>query len=98
MASRIFIEHDQEPLPHNRLPSSLLGLKDDPYRSLAWAVREAGGFVKTDKPFTEFKWAEFFRPRIPMGSGEVAWEAAVQAAIRLAKSPAAAGLPGAVGH
>jgi hypothetical protein len=36
-------------------------LTDDPYRSLAGLVRDKGGFAKTDVPFSEFKWANFFR-------------------------------------
>ncbi len=33
----------------------------DPYRSLAWIVRDRHGYLKTDAPFSEFKWANFFR-------------------------------------
>src|SRR6202012_4992670 len=34
---------------------------DDPYRSLAGLVRDAGGFAKAEEPFLEFLWANHFR-------------------------------------
>jgi len=40
------------------------GLAYDPYRSLAWIVREHHGYIKNNAPFSEFKWANFFRTRI----------------------------------
>lgn len=47
-----------------KIPRHIADLKDDPYRSLAGFVRKAGGFQKSDAPFTEFKWADFFRDKI----------------------------------
>lgn len=49
----------------NKIPRHIADLKDDPYRSLAGFVRKAGGYQKSDAPFTEFKWADFFRQHIP---------------------------------
>jgi len=46
------------------LPSHVKDLKFDPYRSLAWIVRQQHGYVKNQAPFSEFKWANFFRTRI----------------------------------
>lgn len=46
------------------VPFHLTHLHDDPYRSLAGEVRRAGGFAKDVTPFSEFLWADFFRPRI----------------------------------
>ena len=46
------------------LPKHIKDLKFDPYRSLAWIVREHHGYVKNSAPFSEFKWANFFRARI----------------------------------
>jgi hypothetical protein len=46
------------------LPLRVSGLQDDPYRSLAGEVRDAGGFGKTCEPFAEFRWADFFREQI----------------------------------
>ena len=46
------------------LPAHIKDLGFDPYRSLAWIVREHHGYVKNNAPFSEFKWANFFRSRI----------------------------------
>jgi hypothetical protein len=46
------------------LPAHIKDLKFDPCRSLAWIVREHDGYVKNAAPFSEFKWANFFRTRI----------------------------------
>ena len=51
---------------YNDMPATLDGLQDDPFRSLSWAVRKAGGFAKDEAPFSEFRWADFFRSRIPL--------------------------------
>jgi hypothetical protein len=52
------------PQQPNTLPTHIKDLGFDPYRSLAWIVREQHGYVKNDAPFSEFKWANFFRTRI----------------------------------
>lgn len=52
------------PQPPQSLPAHIKDLEFDPYRSLAWIVRENHGYVKNDAPFSEFKWANFFRTRI----------------------------------
>ena len=46
------------------LPLHIKDLQFDPYRSLAWIVREHHGYTKNNAPFSEFKWANFFRTRI----------------------------------
>lgn len=53
--------------PHEEklLPRDIRGMADNPYRSLAWAVREAGGYQKENIPFIEFYWADLFRKQIP---------------------------------
>ncbi len=43
------------------IPRSIDGLSDDPYRSLAGALRRAGGYAKNIAPFSEFSWANFLR-------------------------------------
>jgi hypothetical protein len=48
------------------LPRHIADLKDDPYRSLAGFVRKEGGYQKSEAPFTEFKWADYFRNKIPL--------------------------------
>lgn len=84
---------------YSAIPKRLGKLKDDPYRSLAGEVRKAGGYAKDAAPFTEFLWADFFRPQFDKkqlasadGSGLSA--AALSQAVVLARSPAAQFLPG----
>ena len=76
------------------LPAHLSALEDDPYRSLAGSVRSAGGFAKSETPFAEFLWADFFRPRIRRKQLLRSYDAAVATAFALARSPEAAALPG----
>lgn len=52
------------PQQPEKLPSHIKDLDFDPYRSLAWIVREHHGYIKNNAPFSEFKWANFFRTRI----------------------------------
>jgi hypothetical protein len=77
-----------------RLPSRLTGLRHDPYRDLAWSVRERGGFEKDEVPYSEFFWASFFRSRIALGALRSDYDWAVARAIKLAKTREAASLPG----
>jgi hypothetical protein len=85
------------PKPLDDLPKRLTRLKDDPYRSLAGFVRLAGGYAKTQTPFAEFTWADFYRPRIKAKSLHQEFDAAVKKGVRMAKSAAAKGLPGYLG-
>ena len=50
--------------PPQTLPTHIKDLAFDPYRSLAWIVREQHGYLKNNVPFSEFKWANFFRTRV----------------------------------
>ena len=50
--------------PPQTLPTHIKDLAFDPYRSLAWIVREQHGYIKNNVPFSEFKWANFFRTRV----------------------------------
>ncbi len=52
------------PQPPKRLPKKIEDLEYDSYRSLAWIVRSRQGYIKNNVPFSEFKWADFFRKRI----------------------------------
>ncbi|MGT2477697.1 ParB-like protein [Paraburkholderia terrae] len=72
-------------------------LADDEFRSLSASVRDAGGYEKTAVPLEEFRWADFFRRRLPMSVSDGDFEALVRKAVRLAKSRAALGLPGYIG-
>jgi hypothetical protein len=79
------------------LPESVRGLADDPYRSVAWAVKEQGGYKKTDVVFSEFTWAEFFRKNLKIHPVFDDWDRAVKLAMDLAGSPACSKLPGYLG-
>ncbi|THD56539.1 ParB-like protein [Phenylobacterium sp.] len=76
------------------VPSSLAGMTDDPYRSLAGELRRAGGFAKDITPFSEFIWADFLRRRVKLKLVEGNFSAALTQALQLAKDEAAAYLPG----
>ena len=77
------------------LPRDIRGLADDPYRSLAWFVRKAGGFENSDRNFAEFTWANFFRRRKLLDTfGPAGMSKALVKAVALAQSPAAKLLPG----
>ena len=77
-----------------RLPPTIAELQCDPYRDLAWSVRKASGFHKSMEPFAEFRWADFFRQRIPMPMLTEDFAEAHKLAMRLARSANAKSLPG----
>jgi hypothetical protein len=79
---------------HKALPKHVEKLVDDPYRSLAGALRRAGGFAKDTTPFSEFLWADFLRRRIKPKAVEEAPNIALDTALRFAKSAEADYLPG----
>ena len=76
------------------IPKSLAGMTDDPYRSLAGALRRAGGYAKEETPFSEFIWADFLRRRIRPKVLESDFSAALTKALTLAKADDAKYLPG----
>ena len=76
------------------IPKSVMQLQDDPFRSLAGALRGAGGYAKDSTPFSEFLWADFLRPRIERKAIRANFSAALKQALRFAKSPEADYLPG----
>jgi hypothetical protein len=82
--------------PHDPLwlPENVKGLADDPYRSLAWAVREKGGFEKCNTPFSEFHWANFFRKKLENHPVHGEFHDALEEALKLARSAVAKHLPG----
>jgi hypothetical protein len=79
---------------HKQLPKTIAELADDPYRSLAGALRRAGGYAKDTTPFSEFLWADFLRRRLKRKRVEADFEAALAAALKLSKSQDSAYLPG----
>jgi hypothetical protein len=76
------------------LPRTIEAMRDDPYRSLAWLVREKDGYLQTESPYADFHWADFFRARVHLGSGTNAFDEATLEAIKVAHSPEAKSLPG----
>lgn len=76
------------------IPKSLADMPDDPFRSLAGALRRAGGFAKETAPFSEFIWADFLRRRLAREEVEDDFAAALAEALKLAKGDTAAHLPG----
>ena len=80
--------------PFSAIPKALESLTDDPYRSLAAAVRMAGGFPKDQTPFAEFLWADFFRRRVPASLLRSDPDSALSAAMQVVHAKAAMHLPG----
>ena len=80
--------------PVDDLPRRIGKLTDDPYRSLAGALRRAGGYAKDDTPYSEFLWADFLRRRIKPGLLADNFDAAVERALKIARQRDAAYLPG----
>lgn len=79
---------------YDALPRKIKHIVDDPYRSLAGEVRRAGGYAKTETPYAEFLWADFFRGAIDQK--EIAKDAgkAIAKALHLARGKKARHLPG----
>jgi len=80
--------------PFSDIPNRIADLADDPFRSLAGELRRAGGYAKDTAPFAEFIWADFLRRRIKTRSVVDSFETALARALVLARSDAAAHLPG----
>lgn len=88
------IDQNGKPVSFGMIPDHLEKLIDDPYRSLAGYVRDAGAYDKSPAAFCEFQWADFFRPRVTIGPTRADFLRAVAEAVKLAASPEAARLPG----
>jgi len=85
----------QGPWPPEQLPTSLLDLQDDPYRSLVWKLKKDGVLRPQPLiPYHEFRWGSWLRsrPLPPFHSGCL--EPALPAARHLARSHAASHLAG----
>ncbi|HEX4183009.1 MAG TPA: ParB-like protein [Caulobacteraceae bacterium] len=76
------------------IPNHISELKDDPYRSLAGELRQAGGYAKDTTPFSEFLWADFLRSRIKTKAIAKDFDTALGKAMTLAKGKDADYLPG----
>jgi hypothetical protein len=90
-----------------QLPTSVKDLRDDPFRSLAGAVREARGFTKEESRspasnYLEFKWADYLRENwsktnIPVDAINANLGAATNVALQPATQKEAIALPGYTG-
>jgi hypothetical protein len=80
--------------PFDDIPLSLAALQNDPLRSLASALRRAGGFTKKAAPFSEFAWADFLRRRISSDAVTMHFDDALDRALILSRTAAAQHLPG----
>ena len=76
------------------IPKRVQDLADDPFRSLAGALRRAGGFAKETVPFAEFLWADALRRRMKRKAVEADYDAATTEALDFARSHDARYLPG----
>ncbi len=76
------------------IPKTIEDMADDPFRSLAGALRRKGGYAKDTTPFSEFLWADFLRRRIGRKDVEKNFGAALEEAYTLAKKMDAGYLPG----
>lgn len=79
---------------YDDLPKEVVDLKDDPYRSLAGELRRIGGFAKDATAFSEFVWADYFRPLVKRKLIVDDFDAALKHAYAAARSPATDFLPG----
>ncbi len=80
--------------PFGDIPHILDWLLDDPFRSLASALRRAGGFTKKAAPFSEFVWADFLRHQISSDAAAADFDGSLGRALILARTPTAQNLPG----
>lgn len=79
----------------SQLPKSLEKMNHDYYRSLAWSVREKGGFEKVDNiPFFEFRWGEYFRNYITEMLIIDNFDIATEVGLEMCSHPKAKNLPG----
>jgi hypothetical protein len=76
------------------LPMDVRSLADDPFRSLAWALRDEKGFEKSPIPFCEFRWAEFLRKHIAGHPIRKGFHHSLKEALELCHLPEAKKLPG----
>ena len=91
----LYDENGKGPRSPADLPRTVEGLKDDPYRSLASAVRNRGGFAKVSTPFAEFEWANYFRSsRISATAIQGDFKKSVKEASAIAMKRDACSLPG----
>jgi hypothetical protein len=87
-------DHEGRRRCYNDMPQTIDNMQDDPFRSLAGSVKRAGGYAKVPVPFSEFKWADFLRCRIPRELLDSDFDQALAIAMHFAQGTGAAALPG----
>lgn len=87
-------DEEGERCAYENLPKFVGDLVDDPFRSLAGALRRAGGYSKEMSPFSEFRWADYLRSRIEREVVESDFSGALALAMNLALSRETEALPG----
>ena len=81
---------DGQRVGHDAIPRTVAELLDDPYRSLASALRRRGGFVKDAALFSEFRWADILRRHIDLQCVLDDFEAALEQALQVSRPPGVA--------
>ena len=89
----LYDEKGYEIMPSD-LPDQVTAMKDDIYRSLSYFVREQGGYEKSEIPFAEFTWADYFRARISLYDLNTQWQVSLKRALNMAHCSDASSLPG----
>lgn len=87
-------DEDGERQPYSAIPKRVGELKDDPFRSLAGAVRRGGGYAKETTPFMEFIWADYFRRSFHAREIRRHWDRTLEKALALARHRDAHFMPG----
>lgn len=82
----LFDQFGNGPHGEEKLPWDIRRMSDDPYRSLAWMLREQKVFTKVNRPYSEFVWANFFRDKIKIENTEKGLKQATQSAIEMVKN------------
>lgn len=90
-------DNDGKRWSYDDMPMTVFDLIDDPWRSLAGALKRAGGYAKNKAPYSEFRWADFLRTRITRSTVACDFGRALVLAMDLAQSPEAITLPGWLG-
>ena len=74
---------------------------NDPYRGLVYEIRRRHGIERSDDPFADFKWANYFRKHVKLkedsedkAASEHAFQSAATEALEWAHKTEAVGLPG----
>ncbi len=88
-----FDEHGQRQ-SYSAIPKKIAHLADDPFRSLAGAVRKAGGYAKVARPYTGFIWADYFRKQFKARDIRHHWKRTLDEAVTLARQHDAHFMPG----